>query len=145
MALIQAKPKGIKGDLLAKRLGVTKFEAEEAMERWIRLELLERKSDGRYFTTSGPLLMKSGNTNDALRKYHRTMLEKAIVSLETQTNNEKFIGSETLAIDPKDLPRVVQEIEIAVKKIISKTKSSQSRNEIYHLGFQFFRVTQKEK
>lgn len=145
MALLAGHPKGLTATEIASRLGVNKFEASEAMDRWVRLDLLERTEGELYTRVSHEhLMMKSAAPDGALRKFHKSMLERAIQSLETQSSSEKFIGSETLAFDPERLAEVSEIIEDAVAKILKVAKNSTNKKEVYHLGFQFFRVTKKE-
>ncbi len=146
MALLTGNPKGLTSDQMAARLGVTKFEMEEAMERWVRLDLVERHAEGHYSRLSHDHLMMQSSTPDgALRSFHRSMLEKATLSLETQGASEKFIGSETISFDPQNLGEVSEVIEEAVNKILKIAKNGKNKREVYHLGFQFFRITKKEK
>jgi uncharacterized protein (TIGR02147 family) len=143
MALLSGSPRGMTPAEVAARLSITRFEAEHAMNRWVNLDLLEVK-EGRYSRLGDEnLVVRSPAPNGALRKFHRTMLEKAIASLESQTNQEKFVGSETLAFDPDHLGEVSEAIEEAVRKILKIAKKSKNKKEVYHLGFQFFRVTKK--
>ena len=145
-ALLAGRPKGLTAAEIAKRLGVTVFEASDAMDRWVRLDLLERTEDGKYVRSMAEHLQLSSPTpNGALRKFHKSMLEKAIASLESQSPDEKFVGSETFAFDPARLPEVSAIIEDAIGKILKITKKTTApKKEVYHLGFQFFRITQKE-
>jgi uncharacterized protein (TIGR02147 family) len=145
MALLTGYPNGLTASEIAARLSVSPFEATEAMDRWMRLDLLEIGDGNRYRRVSHDhLMMKSSSPDGALRKFHKSMLEKAITSLETQTPSEKFIGSETLAFDPEQLAEVSEVIESAVAKILKIAKTKKRKKEVYHLGFQFFRVTKKE-
>jgi len=145
LALLDGHPKGLTALDIGSRLGITQFEAAQAMERWVHLDFLE-VSNGVYRRTSGEhLVMRSPAPNGALRRLHQSMLEKAIESLETQSNQEKFVGSETIAIDPARLDEVSEIIEEAVKKVLKIAKPSRTKTEVYHLGFQFFRVTKKGK
>lgn len=136
--------KGFTAAQIASRLSVSKFEAEEAMERWVRLDLVERDADGRYRQRGGPdLMMKSQAPQGALRKFHQSMLERASAALETQTNLEKFVGSETFAFDAADLREVSEILEEAIAKVLAKAKSGKKKTDVYHLGFQMFRVSKK--
>ena len=143
-ALLGCAANGFSAAQIAARLSVSKFEAEDAMERWVRLDLVERDGEGRYFKRSDAhLMMKSQAPQGALRKFHATMLEKASEALVSQSNLEKFVGSETLAFDASDLREVSEILEGAISKVLAKAKSGKKKADVYHLGFQFFRVNKK--
>ena len=73
------------------------------------------------------------------------MLAKAADALETQTSEERLVGSETLSFHPQDLPAVSAIIEDAMIKIIAKANARSRPTDVYHLGFQFFRLTNTKR
>ncbi len=143
MAMLESHPEGLACDEIARRLGISRFEVAEALDRWVRLELITVQGDIYRRSDSDHWMMDSQAPNGALRVFHRTMLEKAIQSLETQTNDEKFVGSETIAFDADQLQQVSKVIEDAIRKVRRIAKKSPKKKDVYHLGFQFFRVTKK--
>jgi uncharacterized protein (TIGR02147 family) len=132
---------------IAKRLGITRIEAEAAIERLLRLELIERdpKRPTRYRKTKDYILAQSAIPNQALRSFHRQMLGKAVESLETQTPQEKIVGSETFAFSPRQLKEANRIIENCFQQMIGLSKSNRSKTEVYHLGIQLFNVTREGK
>jgi uncharacterized protein (TIGR02147 family) len=129
---------------IAAVLGISKPEAENALDRLLRLELLERTPAGRYRKTDGFLLANSSIPNQALRNYHEQMLKKAIEALSQQTPSEKFVGSETFAFDEDQLKKATEHIEECFTKILKMTHIKKPKKQVYHLGIQLFRVTRKE-
>lgn len=143
ITLLNATTEGLSAKEIANRLGVTSFEAEEAMERWIQLNLVQKNASNLYSkTNSDHLMMASASPNGALKAFYRKMFEKASVALDEQSNEERLTGFEVLSFDPKQLGEVNQIIEEAINKILKKAKSTKQASEVYHLGFQFFRLTQ---
>jgi uncharacterized protein (TIGR02147 family) len=130
-------------ELVAERLGITVHEAAVAIDRLQRLELLVEE-DGRLTKASEHLQIGSNIPHGALRAYHRQMLEKAVASLETQTPEEKYIGSETLAISPEDLPLAHKLFAKFRQNFVNAlTANNSPKTEVYHLGLQLFRVSAK--
>lgn len=124
---------------IAKKLSISPFEAEEAVDRLLRLELLKKTKDGKYEQPPA-FLFESTVHNESLRKFHRQTLEKAIQSLQTQTPKEKIVRTETFAIDASLLPKaddLTEEYVAKMKKLFSKSKK---KNEVYHLGIQLFNL-----
>ncbi len=128
---------------IAKKLGISKLDAAAAIERLERLELLEQDAKGRYRKVNDNIIASAKAPNEALRKYHRQMLIKAIDSLETQTPKEKIIGSETLAFSKAHLKEANEAIEACFTKLFNLSRKQGPRDEVYHLGIQFFRLTER--
>ncbi|MDB5037478.1 MAG: hypothetical protein JWQ35_1006 [Bacteriovoracaceae bacterium] len=128
---------------IARRLGISKIEVELAIERLIRLEMIEVDSahKGKYRKVKDHTIVRSAVPNEALRKFHRQMLQKAIESLETQTPREKMIGSETFAISEEVLPKATEIAEEFFKKMAALSCKSKKRTQVYHLSVQFFNLT----
>lgn len=132
----------------SKRLGISVAQAETAIERLTRLELIEDnpKKPGTFIKVHDRIVLRSQTTNKALRIFHNQMLEKAIEALESQTPDEKIVGSETFAISEKQLSQanLITEEYFCRMAALSGTKSKKTA--VYHLGVQFFKITKtKEK
>jgi len=128
---------------VASAFGITNAQAELAMDRLLRLELLEKDEEGRLKKTDNLVLTSSPLPNQALRKFHEQMLKKASESLTTQTPSEKFVGSETFAFDEKQLNKANDLIEECFSKIIQLAGSSKNKKQVYHLGIQMFRLNKE--
>ena len=77
-------------ETVAKRLSISKIEAELAIERLERLDLVARDSSGRYQKTEARMLAQSSVAQEGLRKYHKQMFLRAIDSLTEQSPQEKW-------------------------------------------------------
>ncbi len=132
---------------IAKRLGISKLEAETAIERLLRLEQIEADPEkaGRYRKVANYTVTRSAVPNEALRRFHRQTLTKAIDSLETQTPKEKFIGSETFAVDKEQLPKAFEYAEEFLQKMASLAEEARAPTDVYHAGVQFFNLTEGKK
>ncbi len=132
---------------ISKRLGISKIEVETAIERLLRLEMIERVSENppQYRKSKNYVITRSAVPNEALRRFHRQMLEKAIDSLETQSPQEKFIGTETFAISKKVLPQAFALADEFLQKLAKLGESSKDKTDVYHLGLQFFNLTKGKK
>ncbi|HUP58211.1 MAG TPA: TIGR02147 family protein [Bdellovibrionota bacterium] len=139
----EAAPEGFEPSEAARRLGIKTVEAEAALERLKRLELVDQDpGTGRYSRVQGPFLAVSAIPNEALRSFHRQMLQKAIETLETQSTSEKAIGTETFAFDPSQLEEAKRIQEECFQKMSALAAKGKARREVYHLGIQFFRITE---
>ena len=133
----------LNSQLAARASGISEIEAQVILERLDRLGLIEKGSKGFYQKAQDDLLVKSEKPNVALRSFHKKMLEKASISLETQTNKEKFVGSETFAFSEDNLKEAEEILEECFSRIITLAKNTKKKNAIYHLGIQLFNLTKK--
>lgn len=128
---------------VAAKLGISRNEAQVAIERLERLELIECVGPEKYRKTNHSYVFNSPEMSAALNKFHGQMLNKAIVATSEQKREERFIASNTYAIDPKLLPKAHQLIEKFRADMVKLFDSSSENTQTYHLGLQLFNLTDK--
>jgi uncharacterized protein (TIGR02147 family) len=136
-------------EYVTRKLGISKSEAELALKRLFRVELLEKdeKSDGKSQVKKAHnyLLTESAVPNSAFKQYHKQMLAKAVESIDEQTPKERMSATDVLALDSKYLPevdRLSQEFSAAVMRLAEKSKVKDS---VYALSVHFFNLTKKQE
>ena len=125
----------------ARKLGISKIEAEIAIDRLQRLELLETDASGRLRKTRDYVIAESALPNGALKSYHRQILEKAMASLEEQSPGERISATDILPIDSKYLPevdRLSREFSAAVLRLAER---SVAKDRVCALAVHFFNLT----
>lgn len=130
---------------VAKKLGITPIQAQSSIELLERLELLEKDKKGQYKKTHLNLLAQSHLPNGALRSFHKQMLAKAKESIESQTPEEKYIGSETLSFDANQLKEFSKLADNFFNQVIKLANKGSNKKDVYHIGLQFFRLTHKDQ
>lgn len=130
---------------ISRRLGISLLEAETALDRLKRLQLIELNADGALVRTHKSRKIESSEKNLALQAFHRQMLEKAAQSLTMQTPKEKFVGSETFAFDVSQMPEVQRRIDEFLDDLSEFAATGANPTETYHAGVQLFRLTRKEE
>jgi len=125
---------------IAKRLGITRTQAKNAMERLIRLGLV-RKANGRVMGTNEMLFSTDGVPSEAVRQYHRQLLGKALAALDFQPVQERDITGIGFACDPRDLEAIRREILEFQEKLVAKYRKGK-HTEVYHLEVALFRLTE---
>lgn len=117
---------------IASHLDISITEAKLAVERLIRLGLLEEKN-GQWKKSKEQLTTSNKNiTTSALRKQQKQFLEKAIDSLEQNEIHERSITSMTMAIDPAKIPiakKMIQEFNRSLCQFLESGK----RKQVYNL------------
>lgn len=130
----QARP-----DWIAHRLGIKKEEAEDAIERLIRLKLV-RKSQGRLVRTGNSLSTTTDIPSAAIRKHHSQNLRLAEDSLHNVPVEFREFGSVTMSVNPEKLSAAKQ-ILLKTRKKISDLLETGEVSEVYTLSFQLFPLT----
>lgn len=125
---------------ISKSLGITTEEADLAVERLLRLGLLKKNGKTVTKPNANPRAV-SNMPNDALRSFHRQTLLKAMESLQEQLPSEKFIGSETIAIDKSTLSELERESEKFFNRVLAIAAKGKKKNHVYHVGVQIFKLT----
>ncbi|HBQ20538.1 MAG: hypothetical protein A2Z91_08020 [Deltaproteobacteria bacterium GWA2_38_16] len=128
---------------IARRLGIPQVEAELAIERLKRLNLL-RCDEKKWTKIENSYLASADIPNEAFRKFHKQTLEKAMRSIEEQDVKERNLSSVTVAIDTSKLSeaqQLIRKFRCDMEKLLSKGQ----RTEVYQLAVQLFRLTQKKK
>ena len=128
---------------ISRRLGIASSLAKFALDRLERVGLLVRVK-GVLKVESSFVMSTSGIPSSAIRNYHRQILKKAIVALETEPVDERDITGIGLAIDLRDLPDLVAEIRKFRNRIASKY-SRGKRTEVYQLEMALFKISKKIK
>jgi uncharacterized protein (TIGR02147 family) len=138
---------GFKGtpEYVAKKLGISKPEAELALKRLLRLELIEKDAKGKWRKAHNYLLSESSVPNSAFKQYHKQFLTKALESIDNQSPQERISATDVIAVDSKYLPevdRLSQEFSAAVMRISEKSKIKDS---VYALSVHFINLTKSQE
>jgi uncharacterized protein (TIGR02147 family) len=123
---------------ISKALGITEIETKMAIERLIRLTLLEKDKQGNLTLTGQFFADPKGTPSQALRNFHRQLMEKATQSLEFQKIEQRDIASVILAIDEDDIPRAKEMIKKFRTKFDNEFSASKRKTKVYCLGIQLF-------
>jgi uncharacterized protein (TIGR02147 family) len=131
---------------IAKKLGISKIEAEVAFERLVRLELLEQDKKGKFVRTHDQFITQTSPANfQALRNFFKQMLQKAADALETQTPKERISGYETMSIPPEALSEAKELTEKYFSEMIALAHRYPKKKNVYHLIVHFFNLTHEKE
>jgi uncharacterized protein (TIGR02147 family) len=130
---------------MAKRLGISKLEIEDAVERLVRLGLLERS--GRTLKkANSKVYLATSKSESAVRSFHRQMISKALEELDKTTEkafNAREISSMTIAVPKSEVPRAKLRIKQFQKDLAAMLNKAGPCNEVYQLNVQFFSLTKE--
>jgi uncharacterized protein (TIGR02147 family) len=129
---------------IAKALGLTLEEVNEAMARLLRLSLI-KKVDGNYISTGVQLDTTHGIPSLSIKKFCQQILNKAMKAITDQSLDERELSTLTVAIDSKDLPilkKKIQNFRNDFDQTIIKSLKNKKPNIVYCLSMQFFNLTE---
>ena len=131
---------------IGRRLGISTPEVRIALERLERVGLIER-AQGKLRIAPDTVIASSGVPSEAIKNYHRQILNKAIESLELQSVPERDISGVGIAIHPRHIEALKNEISEFQDRMIEKysRKVGGKKTEVYQLEVALFRLTQSER
>jgi uncharacterized protein (TIGR02147 family) len=127
---------------ISRNLGVDIETVRSSLDRLERLNLIRRTKSGKIRARHDLVFSPDGVPSDAVRKFHRQILEKAIHSLTDQDLTERDVTAFLLPVETSRLPEVRERIRKFQKRISEEFGSSAQADHVYSLSMQFFRLTQ---
>lgn len=132
---------------IAKLLGneVPVKEIERAIVRLLKSKLLVLMPSGKLKRSkSDSYVFESAVSDQAIRYFHKQMIEKALASIERQEISERDLRATTMAIRKQDYSKVIAILREAHAKILEFAMDSEA-DDLYQLNTQFFKLTYKDK
>jgi uncharacterized protein (TIGR02147 family) len=131
---------GFKSDprWIANKLGITKVEADTALDRLKRLGMLVadknelRRSHPNYATPNGP-----GSDSLTIKDFHAQLLKKAKEALYQQPRESIEFRNLTVATDPKRLPEIKRRIREFEDELMNLMESGR-RKQVFQFSMQLF-------
>ncbi len=128
---------------IAKKLKITKEEAEEAVMRLERLNLIIRTADGSFKPSKHMTTTTDGVSSVAIRKFHDQIIQKALWSLHNQTVEQRNITNMMFAINKEDLPWAESVIRDFRRTFSKKIESNPlKKDSVYCLAIQLIPVSE---
>ncbi len=140
LELADLSPKYHSAKSLVQALSLDLKTIDDCLQRLQRLQLLDMNRLPWSTATSVSDVGGDQIPSSAIRKYHQQLLKKALLALEEQSVDEREFQSSLFCIDSKDLPKIKEDIDRARTGIVKKYNHRTSKNAVYHLGLQFFRI-----
>jgi uncharacterized protein (TIGR02147 family) len=128
---------------IARALGITKTEASIAIERLLRLSLLEKTETGELVDTSEGYStnINSDLTSVGAKQFQKQILEQSIEALMTVPIEKRNHTSMTMAINPELLPEAKQRITKFRRELCAFLESKGPKVEIYQMSLSLFPIT----
>jgi hypothetical protein len=124
---------------ISSRIGISKKEAETALQRLVEMKLI-KKENGKMVRTANPLSTSRDIPSAAIRKHHNQNLQLAEKSLHRDSVHLREFGSITMPINIDKIP-AAKDYLLKVREKIADLLSAGETTEVYTLSFQLFPIT----
>jgi uncharacterized protein (TIGR02147 family) len=124
---------------MSDRLGTTKQETEAALTLLEKMKLL-KKTDA-FYKPAQEFIKTEDIPSRTIRFYLQQMLNKASKALETQSIEERDFSSTVFSIDANEIGAFKKKLRDFREQFCQEASMTRSKNEIYNLSIQFFKVT----
>lgn len=130
-------------DYIAKKLGISVAEARDALQKLIKVGLIEQDKKSDYRVTADFIISPDQIPSAAIRKSHFDLLNKAMIALEEASHNERNITGIGLALNESEYKSIVKDIASFRRELIKKYGySNKKKNKVYQLEMALFELTQ---
>lgn len=129
---------------LSERFGITALQAQLTMDRLERLGLVKKTGSDRAVATNEFVEHLTDVSSEAIRRYHRSLLQKAMDALESQSRDERDITGIGLALDRREFKSISREISEFQDQLIAKygrKRRGRKLDSVYQLEVALFRLS----
>ncbi|MEM9194084.1 MAG: TIGR02147 family protein [Myxococcota bacterium] len=119
-------------------------EARRALEVLFDLGLLVEDDDGRVRQADAVVTTGPQTRGLHLRRYHRTVLERASASIELIPADERYLSALTFCVGPDGFERIKNRIQRFRNELIDLLAEEENGEEVLQLGIQLFPMTDKK-
>jgi uncharacterized protein (TIGR02147 family) len=133
--------------VIARQLGISVAEVSAAVERLIRLKMLEIKPNGKWvdLTIGNTTTVAHPFTNVALKKLQRQILEKAMAALEEIPLEMRDQTGMLMAVDSRKLAGAKEIIKNFRRQMADYFGKCKDHDHVFQLSVSLFPVTQVQK
>jgi uncharacterized protein (TIGR02147 family) len=129
---------------IASMLSITEIEAKMAIDRLLRLEIIDRDESGKLYRTSTHLTTSTDVASSGIRHFQKQILEKSIYSLEHDDILERDITSITVAINEDKIMEAKKEI-MRFRKKLAEFLCEGEKTRVYNLGIHLIPLSKSTK
>jgi uncharacterized protein (TIGR02147 family) len=143
LSLLDVRGARFEAGWIARRLNINIHEAKDAMERLVRLGLVEQQ--GQCWKQTGlPLKVENAISTAASQKYHRQLMQKAVYSLENDSRELQNFSSMTLSMDPEMMSYAIEKIKKFRRLLADELEKAKPGKEVYSLNIQLFPISRNQ-
>lgn len=125
---------------ISKRLSISEVDAQLALERLVKLNLLIQEENGEFAARPGPISEVQENfTKIALRTRQKQVLQRAIEAMDLIGFHERDQSAVTIAMDTSLIPEVKEKIQKFRRSLANFIdKNSKHKTRVYEFSISLF-------
>lgn len=124
---------------IARRLGISEFEVQLALDRLLRLNLISLKG-GKIQVNHASGLHYSDVPSETVNTFFTQLMSKSKDALIMQPREEREFGADIIAIDKKRLPEFRKAIQDIRNKFCKSAEGDATKDGLYCFSLQFFEL-----
>lgn len=130
-------------EFVSSRLGISYDEAKSSLDRLFEMGILKETPNKTWIDSNENSIVYGGDqTNFALQRLQRQLLEKGIEALEKTPKKDREQASMVMAINKKDLPEAKAKIKAFHQELCAyMQRPNRDSDEVYQLITSFFPLT----
>lgn len=132
---------------ISQRLGLSEYQFKDAIDFLSSNKLITQKN-GLWVKNESHLYFPVGRSKQSVRRFHKQMIEKAKLDLETKTSEEDFNKRTYLGFTFSANPKNVDKIKAKIQKLLSDITIEAGEGEcteVYQCNLQLFPLTGDKK
>lgn len=123
------------------RPAISADEVREAIETLLRLQLLQRRRDGRLFQSEAEIISGDEVVNVSIVQFHREMIQRALESVEQLDRTKRHVSAVTVSVSLKTEEKIKEMIHKFRKEILAVAGEDAQTEKVIQLNFQLFPLT----
>lgn len=128
----------------AKKLGVSLEVIEDSLDRMGRLGLIEI-TENSVKPTSQFTSVNNNYNSEAVRSFHKQVIEKALYAIERHDNEKREVSSTLFSIKREDFPAARKALMEFRREFASKFGTTENADDVCSLSMQFFSLLSPEE
>ena len=133
--LIQIHGTKAKADFIARRLSISKSEAQNSLDRLGRLGMIQGSK-----VIQDVISLPDGPPDTAVRMFQQDILSKGRLAITEQENDERNISSIIFRMKRSDLEWASKQIKNFRRKFAARLEQGSGQDSVYVLAMQLFRL-----
>ena len=122
-----------------KKLAITHSEAEDAIERLIRVGLLE-ENEGHLQSQKDFYFVPSGVPSESIKNFHLQLIKKAELSILNESLDTRYAGSSMLYMKKSRLPELKTRLQNFRRELCAWLETEPEPDSVYSISFQAIRL-----
>jgi len=127
---------------IGRTLGITEIQADLAIERLIRVKLLE-KNGSKLIALKGPGLIPGGVPSESIKKFHSQILDQAKEAMVVQSIENREFRAAIMAVDKSKLKEAKEEIEKFQHRFCKRMDEASNKDGLYCFAVQFYSLERR--